>query len=105
MMDEELDKAGDQAEDQTFYRDSFGEKITRDDEGEAEEAPMMAETDSDMGSDEIDEEDEAAEDTEPVVQTGSVVEFRESLDETEPKSEEASIEDTGSDFEEKTDTE
>lgn len=103
MMDDKLEEAKDQAEDQTFYRDSFGEKITR--EGEEEEAPMMAETDSDMVSDETVEEEEAAEDMEPAVKTDSDEGFRESLDDAEPTTDEVSTEDSGSDFEDKPATE
>ena len=94
MQENEFDESRDQTEDQMFYRDSFGEKITREGENE----PMMADTDSEVASDEADEEND---DMEPVVEPEADNGFRETLDDVEPMAEPSDMEDVGSDFEDK----
>lgn len=86
MEEKEFDETLDQTEDQTFYRDSFGEKITR----EGEDEPMPADSDTDMVADEADEDDE---DMEPATESDTDDGFHETLD------------DPGSDFEDKPTTE
>jgi len=94
IMDEELDNKLDRDDDQSFYRGSFGEKISRDDEDE----PVMADTDADVVSDEADEDED---DLEPVVEAAPDEDFRETLDEADPMTEPAGMDDPGSDFEDK----
>jgi hypothetical protein len=90
MDENEMDDTLSSAEDRTFYRDSFGEKIIR--EGDEEPTMADADDDEDMVPDEADEE------MEPAVPAGADEDFLETLDEEAPKDEEpASIDKPDSD--------
>ncbi len=85
-----LDQAGDQSDDQSFYRDTFGERIAPGDEAES----MMAEADDeeDMVADESGAEMDASE-------AGENDDFRERLDDSEPMGDVATMDEPVTDFE------
>ena len=90
MDKNELEDNLDQADDQAFYRDTFGEKITND----SQDDMMPAENDEEMVADETDAEMDMDQDSE----TADDNSFRESLDNSET-GEPSSMDDPGSDFE------
>jgi hypothetical protein len=89
MGDDKLDDTLDRGDDQAFYRDSFGEKITH--EG-ADESAMP-------GDDEEMVPDESDSSMEPDSEANSDDGFRESLDDSEPMGDGSSMEEPITDYE------
>ena len=96
MQENEMDDTQDQADDQSFYSDTFGEQITR----EGQDDPMMADSTRDDEAMADDSDDDMDSSDQADTDDG----FRESLDDSEPMGDPATMDEPGSDFEDATAT-
>ena len=88
MQENEMDDTQDQADDQSFYADTFGEQISR----EGQDDPMMV----DATGDEAEMADDGDADMASESDSDSDDGFRESLDDSEPMGDSAAMDEPAS---------